>query len=139
MFRAAFFGILSQADFDGSDNNGFIVAALSALGSRAYKALINFYPMFSADGVTIWADHPGPQLMEYLEGGFIPRKAKLPLELEGRLTRRLGCDQISAPKPDREGCMSRLHDRACRQRGTDFALPAAQDHRRTARKPVRFA
>src|SRR5262245_17685739 len=31
MFRATSFGIFAQADFDGSDDNGFIVATLSAL------------------------------------------------------------------------------------------------------------
>ena len=139
VFRATSFGIFPQADFDGSDNNGFIVATLSALRPPAYKALINFDQMFSADGVTIWADHSGSELMEYLEGGFIPRKAELSLELEGRLTRRLSRDQISAPKPHGKRCMGLLHDRALRQRGIGLALPAAKDHRGTAWKSVGFA
>src|ERR1035441_10912749 len=64
------------------------------------QALVNLNRMLATDTVTLWPDHAGTELMEDLEGCFVARKPELALKLKGRLPRRLGCHEITRPKPD---------------------------------------
>jgi hypothetical protein len=95
------FGILSAAHFNCSGYKCHVMdAATFAAGSAPDQALINFNHMLAADAISLWTDHTGPQLMEYLEGGFIAGKSELALKLERGLAWRLSCDQITSPEPD---------------------------------------
>jgi hypothetical protein len=74
--------------------------AALAPSAASDEAFVNFDWMLAPNAVPLWPDHAGPELMQDLKGGFIAGEAQLALELKGRLARRLGCHQITSPKPD---------------------------------------
>jgi hypothetical protein len=95
------FGILSAAHFNCSSYERHVMDTTTfAAGSAPDQALINFNHMLASDAISLWTDHTGPQLMEYLEGGFIAGKPELALKLERGLAWRLSGDQITSPEPD---------------------------------------
>jgi hypothetical protein len=101
MFGGSFFGILPPADLYGPDHRCHVMRALAfAPGAAANQAFVNLNRMLAPDAVPLWPDHAGTELVQDLEGGFITRKPELALELERGLAGRLGCHQITGPKPD---------------------------------------
>lgn len=81
----------------------------------------------TANSVSVRTNHSASELMKDLVRGFIPRKAKLPLELKGALTRGLGSDQVSGPEPSREGRVSVIHNRLSGQADVYTAEAATED------------
>ena len=115
VLRRPEFGVLSQPDFDCTNDNGLVVDA-------ADEAFINFDGIFAADLVALRSNHACAQLVEDLERCFVAAKAKLTLKLQRGLTGRLGRDQIRAPEPCGKRRVCGLHDGVCGQRSIDLAL-----------------
>jgi hypothetical protein len=91
VFCCPFLSVLAKADLYGPDDRRHVVHPL-ALAPRAAtdQALVNFNWMLATNAVAFWPDHPGPELVENLEGGFIAREPELALELKRGLAGRLG-------------------------------------------------
>ena len=66
----------------------------------------------AADTVRVGPHPTDPELVEYLEGGFVARQSELPLKLDGRHAGCLTGDQVGRPEPYRERRVRALHDSA---------------------------
>lgn len=84
-------------------------------------------PKVAADPVAALADHARAELMQDLEGRFVPAKAKLALELHGGHAGRHARNEIGGPKPDRQRRVRALHHGIDRQRSLLAACAAGQD------------
>jgi hypothetical protein len=105
----------------------------------AYKAFIYLDRMRRTDGIAIWSNHTGAELMKHCERRLICSNIELALKLDGGLAGRLCRHKISTPKPRRERHMARLHNRPGGERRILFASPAAQYNRRAGCETVRLA
>jgi hypothetical protein len=129
--------IRARSNLDSANYDRFVMrAATFAACLAADQAFINFDRMLYANGVSLWANHTGPELVEYLKGSLITREPKLALELNGRLSGGLRGHEIRAPKPRRKRRMARLHDSASRKRCIDFASATSQHDRRASCETV---
>ena len=121
---------LALAHLDGAGHQDFVMNA-AALAARpaANPGLIDLDADagLAADAILIAPHHAGAQLVQDLEGGLVPRQAKLPLELHGGHAGRLAGHQIGSPKPHAQRRMGPLHHRACRQTGVAATRAAAHD------------
>ena len=86
-------------------------------------------PKIPADAVATLADHARAQLVQDVEGGFVPAKAKLALELHRRHAGRHARHKVSRPKPDRQRGFRVLHHGSLHKAGLPAAFPALQDRR----------
>jgi hypothetical protein len=105
----------------------------------ADQAFINFDRMLAANGISLWANHTGAELVEYLKGSLITRERKLALELNCALAGSLRGHEIRAPKPRRERRMARLHYGSSRQRRVGLAATTSQHDRRASCESVRLS
>jgi len=138
--RAASFGVLTHPYLDGTNYRCLMMGAFSlAARSAPYKAFVYLDGIRCADGISVWPNHTGAELVKHRERRLISSNVKLTLKLNGGLAWRLCCHEVSAPKPRRERHMARLHDRPGSERRIFFTGPAAQYNRRAGCEPVRLA
>jgi len=105
--------ILAKANLHGANDSGHIVYSSTLTPSPASdKALVNLDRMLAADAIALWSNHARPKLVEDLECRLVSSEGELPLELQGGLASSLGRNQISAPEPNRECGVRRLHHSA---------------------------
>ena len=95
------------ADLNSGHDKGLILRASSLAAHRAADVRLVNLDMIaarevSADPVAPLAHHSGAQLVQDIEGGFVPAQAKLPLELHRRHAGRHARHKVGTPKPDRE-------------------------------------
>ena len=90
---------------------------------------LDMIPRLATNAVAIRSDHAGAELVEDLERRLVAVQAKLTLELDGRHARRMGRNQVSGPKPDRQRRAGPLHDHAGRQRVIPLTFAAPQNLR----------
>lgn len=69
----------------------------------------------ATDRIAVRPHHASAELVQNLERGFIPAKADLPLQLNGRYAGRQAGNEAGRPKPRCERRMRPLHHRADRQ------------------------
>jgi hypothetical protein len=120
------FSIFPQPDFDGPDDDSFVVdAAAFAARPTAHKTLVNLDRMFGADAVALWPNHACAQFVKNLKGGFVAGKTELPLKLQGRLSWSLGRNPIGSPEPSGKRGVGGLPDGAARESGINLAFSAA--------------
>ena len=118
------------ADFDGGGHKRFVMdTAPFSARLAADPGFIDLYMVrgLPADSVLVWTNHACAKFMEYLEGGFVARQAKLALKLNGRHAGRLAGEQIRGPEPSAESHMATLHHRSDRQAGVLSTGPTPQD------------
>ena len=120
---------LPVANLDGSGDQSHVVDS-TTLATRPSSdpgfVHLDVSPRLAADPVLVGSHHARTEFMEYLEGGFVPRQAKLPLELDRRDARGLTGNQIGCPEPHAQRRMAALHDRAYHQPGVPETFPATQ-------------
>ena len=133
----------ARADLDGGHDKHLILRASSLAAHRA--ADVGFVNLdmiaareVAADPVAPLPDHPGAQLVQDIEGGFVPAKAKLPLELHRRHAGRHARHKVGTPKPDRKRGFRVLHHGSAHQTRVPLALAAAK-HARPAGEAVGLA
>src|SRR5450631_2066807 len=73
---------------------------------------LNVLAMPAANSVLIWAHHARTELMKDLKRRLITGQSELPLKLNSRHPRRLACDQVGCPEPNRQRCVGTFHDGA---------------------------
>jgi hypothetical protein len=139
-FRAARFGVLTRPYLNRANYRCLMMGASSfAPRPTAYKAFIYLDRMRRTDGIAIWSNHTGAELMKHCERRLICSNIELALKLDGGLAGRLCRHKISTPKPRRERHMARLHNRPGGEGRIFFAGPAAQYNRRAGCETVRLA
>jgi hypothetical protein len=132
--------VLMGPNFDGADHDGLVMdTATFAARLAADQALVDFYRVFVANGVTLGANHAGAEFMQNLKGSLVTREGKLTLKLNGGLAGDLRSHEICAPEPRRERRVARLHDSASRQRRVGLAATATQHYRGACCETIRFA
>jgi hypothetical protein len=132
--------ICARSNLDSADHDRLVMgSATLAACLAADQAFINFDRMLAANGIALWANHTGAELVEYLKGSLITRERKLALELNGALAGGLRGHEIRAPKPRGERRMARLHDSASRQRRVGLASTTSQYDRRASCETVRLS
>jgi hypothetical protein len=123
--------ILARSNLDCSNDERLMMnAAPFAARLATNEAFVDLDGMLAADGIPFGTDHTSAQLVENLKGRLVTAKSKLALELNGRLPRNLCSHQVGAPKPRREGRVTRLHDRSGCQRGVGLTATATKHDRR---------
>jgi hypothetical protein len=139
-FCAAILSILARPNLNSANYRRLMMNPPSfAPRAATNAALVNFYGMRGADGITIWTHHPRAEFVKHSERCLIPGDPKLALKLDGRLSWRLCRHEIGTPKPSRERHMARLHDSPGGKRGICLTSTATQHYRRTGSKAVWFA
>ncbi len=130
---------LAGPNLDRSDDKSLMMNAPSLAARLATnKTFVDLNGMLATDSVSQGADHASTQLVENLKRRFITTKAKLALELDGRLSGNLCSHQVRTPKPRRKGRVARLHDRSGRQRSVGLATTATKHNGRARCEAVRL-
>lgn len=129
--------VRTRPNLYGADYDGLVMDS-STFTARlaADHAFVNLDWMLAANGIALWTNHTGTELVEYLKGRLVATESKLPLELNGGLAGYLRGHQIRAPKPCRERRVARLHDGSGRKRRIGFASTTSQHDRRTSCEAV---
>ena len=122
-------GALALHDFDGAGHEYHVVdTAPFASRATANPCFIGFHEdiRLAADSILVGTHHPGAQLVEYLECGFVARQSELALELDGRHAGCLACNEVRAPEPYRKRRVRAFHDRARSETGVAPTMTAAK-------------
>src|SRR3972149_6695178 len=119
---------LALANLDGSNDKRLVVGALPlAACPAADPGLVQFDRVDATDHVHVATDHARAQLVQDLEGRFVPLEAELALELHGRDAWGQAGDEVRAPEPRQQRRVAVLHDGAGCQPRLFLALLTAQD------------
>lgn len=128
-------GTLALPNLDSAGDDDHIVDATPlTAGTPAHVCFISLddFSRFATDSVLVGANHSRPQLMEYLEGGFVARQAELPMELDGRHAGCLAGNQVRSSEPAESGvCVRSITVPAVRR--------VSRRHLRQQRTPRRVA
>jgi hypothetical protein len=133
-------GILACPNFDRANNRRLVMSSPSfTTRAPTNAAFVYFDGMRRPDGIAVWPNHTGAELMKHRERRLICSNIELALKLDGGLAWRLCRHEVRAPKPRRKRHMARLHNRPGGERRILFASPAAQYNRRAGCETVRLA
>lgn len=127
------------ADLDGGDHQRLFVGMDALAFAARHAADVGFVNLdvivpaqIAADPVPILPHHTRPQLVQDLEGGFVPAQSKLALKLHRGHAGRHARNEVGTPKPSRQRGVCLLHHGPGRQRMLAAAGSASKDGRARA-------